>query len=93
MSATEVVDVVIVGGGAAGLYAAEVLSKNTDLSVVVLEAEDRFGGRIHTVQRDGGFIELGAQWIHGKDENPLWKYVVENQVPVELYSSRACSPI
>ena len=48
--------------------------------VIVLEAEDRLGGRIETIPKNGNVIELGAQWIHGRGENPLWKFVVENKV-------------
>jgi len=34
--------------------------------VRLLEARDRLGGRVHTVQHgDGGVIEQGAQWLHG----------------------------
>ena len=57
------------GAGAAGLAAAEVLSKN-DESVVIVEARDRIGGRILT-QHDPTFgmpIELGAEFIHGRPE-------------------------
>ena len=34
-------------------------------SVTVLEARNRLGGRVHTVQHAGGVLELGAQWLHG----------------------------
>ena len=27
-----------------------------------------------------GVVELGAQWIHGRGENPVWKYVNENNI-------------
>ena len=43
------VDVAIIGAGAAGLGAANAL-KNSGLSVIVLEARDRVGGRAHTIQ-------------------------------------------
>jgi monoamine oxidase len=48
--------------------------------VVILEALDRVGGRIHTIPVNGDWVELGAQWIHGRGENPLWKFVQENKV-------------
>lgn len=54
------------GAGAAGLAAARDLSFSK-LSVVVLEARDRIGGRINT-HFDPDFaapIELGAEFVHG----------------------------
>jgi cation diffusion facilitator CzcD-associated flavoprotein CzcO len=40
--------VVVVGAGAAGLAAAARLMEHGVRNVVILEAEDRMGGRIHT---------------------------------------------
>jgi monoamine oxidase len=59
-------DVVVVGGGIAGLAAASKLVR-TGLSVCVLEARDRIGGRILTQRVPGcdAPIELGAEFIHG----------------------------
>jgi monoamine oxidase len=59
-------DVIVVGGGAAGLAAANVLAEG-GAGCVVLEARDRAGGRIHTEWTDDGAtpIELGAEFIHG----------------------------
>lgn len=55
-------DVVVVGAGAAGLTAANDLRK-AGLSVVVLEARDRVGGRLWTDVIDGAMLELGGQWV------------------------------
>lgn len=57
--------VVVVGAGAAGITAARLLA-DEGLQVVVLEAADRVGGRLHTVQPEGWPIpvELGASWVH-----------------------------
>ena len=57
--------VAIIGAGMAGLSAANHLIENGIKDIVVLEARDRTGGRIHTIKHNGRPLELGAQWIHG----------------------------
>lgn len=59
-------DVIVIGAGAAGLAAATTLV-DSGLDVLVLEARDRVGGRIHTVAslRSGVPIEAGAEFMHG----------------------------
>src|SRR5262249_59552981 len=60
-------DVVIIGAGAAGLAAAEVLS-HAGLQLRVLEARPRIGGRVDTRHLQGwpGPLELGAEFIQGR---------------------------
>ena len=55
-------DVVVIGAGPAGTTAATAL-KEAGLSVAVLEARDRVGGRTWTNTVDGAWLELGGQWI------------------------------
>lgn len=55
-------DVVVVGAGPSGLTAARELTK-TGLSVAVLEARDRVGGRTWTDTVDGAVLEIGGQWV------------------------------
>ena len=55
-------DVVIIGAGPAGLTAARELKKS-GLSVAVLEARDRVGGRTWTETIDGAVLEIGGQWV------------------------------
>ena len=64
------VDVAVIGAGAAGIAAARRLA-GTGLSVVVLEARDRIGGRAHTIMREGHALDMGCGWLHSADENPL----------------------
>lgn len=71
--------VIVIGAGAAGLYAAKKLM-DAGAQVTVLEASERHGGRIRHLN---GFlsypVELGAEMVHGKANqtgNPpsfLWK--------------------
>lgn len=65
--------VVIIGGGIAGLSAANELLRN-DCTVTLLEAKDRFGGRIRTLHENKLPIELGAEFVHGKSK-PLLKAI------------------
>ena len=94
----------VIGGGIAGLACCQELvtmlqNDNINARVTLLEARDRFGGRLWTESMGGSSsssnnnnnkedvveessetttttaaaipIELGAQWIHGIDDNPL----------------------
>lgn len=68
-------DVVIIGAGAAGLTAAHELKK-AGLSVAVLEARDRVGGRLWTEVIDGAMLEIGGQWV-SPDQQALIDTVAE----------------
>lgn len=75
--------VAIIGAGISGLYAACCLLDNGIRDVVILEAQAEVGGRIKTLpcgRQDGGFVELGAQWIHGKGGNAVYHFCLENGV-------------
>ena len=69
-------NVIIIGAGASGLYAAQqFLDKNID--VKVLEATDRYGGRVRLRKEFFDFpMEEGADWIYGN--NNTWYTTVEN---------------
>jgi monoamine oxidase len=71
----EVVDVLVIGTGVAGLSAARALC-GAGLRVVLLEARDRLGGRIHTYRLNSMSmpIELGAEFIHGEPSD-TWEIV------------------
>lgn len=60
-------DVLVIGAGAAGLAAADALSR-AGARVLLVEARRRIGGRIWTV-RDRRWklpLELGAEFVHGR---------------------------
>lgn len=65
------IDVAVIGAGAAGIAAARRLGEAGRVSVLVLEARDRVGGRVHTIAPAGFPLDRGAEWLHSADRNPL----------------------
>ena len=62
--------VVVVGAGIAGLTVANALT-HAGVECVVLEARNRIGGRLHTVDLAGLPVDLGGSWIHMPAGNPM----------------------
>jgi monoamine oxidase len=62
----ESTEILIIGTGAAGLMAAHELAR-AGKKVTILEARNRTGGRIHTLDNTSFFkyAELGAEFVHG----------------------------
>ncbi len=64
---TDMLDVIVIGAGMAGITAARELAR-AQFSVAVLEARDRIGGRIVTLADFcEGLVEGGAEFIHGRN--------------------------
>ena len=74
--------VCIIGAGVSGFAVASRLARS-DVNVTILEARDRVGGRLHSVDMEGEalqllthkndekeIIELGAQWCHYTEMGP-----------------------
>jgi monoamine oxidase len=66
------VDVVVVGGGAAGIAAARCL-REAAVDCLIVEARPRLGGRAWTVIESGFALDLGCGWLHSADRNPWVK--------------------
>ncbi|HEV2722494.1 MAG TPA: FAD-dependent oxidoreductase, partial [Thermoanaerobaculia bacterium] len=62
-------DVIVIGGGAAGLAATRDLAA-AGRDVLLLEARNRLGGRVHTLHEANVAmpIELGPEFVHGEVE-------------------------
>jgi monoamine oxidase len=69
-------EVVIVGGGAAGIAAGRRL-KDAGIACLIVEARSRLGGRAWTYDDAAGHpLDLGCGWLHSADRNP-WVAIVE----------------
>lgn len=75
------VDIAIIGGGVSGLYAAQLL-KAQGASVLVLDAQDRLGGRLHTTYTPEGHpVDLGGQWV-GPQHTRLLRWLGKHGIPL-----------
>jgi len=62
--------VVVIGAGISGLAAAKKL-KEKGFTVIVLESQEKVGGRMRTDRSFGVAFDEGASWIHGPNGNPI----------------------
>ena len=76
--ASDDVDVVVVGAGAAGIAAARLLH-DAGVRCLLVEARQRLGGRAWTVIDESGYaLDLGCGWLHSADRNP-WRDIAMGQ--------------
>lgn len=71
--------VIVIGAGMAGIAAAKMLQKN-GFDVIVLEGQNRLGGRIRSEEFEGSTIDFGASWIHGSIGNPITQLAKEYNI-------------
>src|SRR3981081_4407438 len=84
MSLPSEVDVAVIGAGAAGLGAARTL-QNSGLSVIVLEARMRVGGRGHTVMASPEIVfDVGCGWLHSADKNSFVKIAEQLNFEIDM---------
>jgi len=80
--------VLIIGAGAAGLYAGYIL-KSKGIDFEILEAGPSYGGRMAKLNSFANFpIDLGAQWLHGKN-NILGDLIKKSDTKITLDDSDA----
>ncbi|XP_055846030.1 spermine oxidase-like [Episyrphus balteatus] len=65
--------VIVIGTGPSGIAAGTKLLEYGFQDVILLEAEDRIGGRIHTIPFADNVVDLGAQWCHGEKDNVVYE--------------------
>lgn len=84
--------VIIAGGGVAGLTAAVELLEKTDLKPIVLEMSDMLGGISKTVNYKGNYIDIGGHRFFSKSERVTqwWNHILE---PTEFLERHRLSRI
>ncbi|KAI8943087.1 hypothetical protein NX059_001118 [Plenodomus lindquistii] len=86
-AAGKVPHVCIVGAGVAGLRCADVLLQH-GVKVTILEGRDRVGGRFCQSNALGHLVDLGPNWIHGTDNNPILDLARETKTVVMNWDGR-----
>lgn len=74
--------VCIVGAGLAGLRCAQIL-RQADVDVTVFEARDRIGGRVCQEKLEGTLVDMGPNWVHGTESNPIVRLAAETKTKVK----------
>ena len=67
----------MIGCGISGLRCADILLQK-QYRITILEARDRIGGRIHQIETGGYLVDLGANWIHEPNDNPILRLADES---------------
>ncbi|EUC48831.1 hypothetical protein COCMIDRAFT_33698 [Bipolaris oryzae ATCC 44560] len=77
----------IVGAGVAGLRCADILLKQ-GVKVTILEGRNRVGGRLCQSNALGHLVDLGPNWIHGTDDNPILDLAKETKTVTMNWDGR-----
>lgn len=83
-----VVDVVVVGAGITGVTAARTIVDRSH-TVAILEADNHYGGRVHTIYGPASFpypVEMGGAWVHDQNVNPMYPLLVNAGIPMQLFN-------
>jgi monoamine oxidase len=75
-------DVIVLGAGAAGIGAGRRLAEAA-VDFLLIEARDRVGGRAHTIASEAAPLDLGCEWLHSADRNPMVAIAAANGFDVD----------
>jgi phytoene dehydrogenase-like protein len=64
-------DVIVIGSGIGGLAFAAVASSRLGKKILILEKNATVGGRLHSFQREGFTLDIGAHVISQSEKGPL----------------------
>ncbi|KAL3287706.1 hypothetical protein HHI36_002170 [Cryptolaemus montrouzieri] len=73
--------IIIIGAGSSGIAAASKLLSHNISDFRILEAEDRIGGRIHSIHLGSAYVDLGAQYVHGMKNNLAYELAHNFVIP------------
>lgn len=73
--------VCVVGAGLAGLRCAQILTQ-AGIEVTVSEARDRVGGRVSQERLDDKLVDMGPNWVHGTESNPIVRLAGETKTRI-----------
>ncbi|KAJ6437124.1 C6 zinc finger domain-containingprotein [Purpureocillium lavendulum] len=79
----------IIGAGLSGLRCADILLR-CGFKVTVVEGRGRVGGRLHQERLPNGhLVDLGPNWIHGTNDNPILDLAKQTNTAVGSWDTRS----
>jgi len=87
--AGKAVHVGVIGAGLAGLRCADILVHH-GFKVTLLEGRQRVGGRLYQSRLPNGhLVDVGPNWIHGTDNNPILDLAKLTNTMVDPWTTRS----